>query len=417
MNDSEHDARILDKDLGRAIEAGRLSAGGEPDLLPSSGWDQATRRRFLASTVATVGPLFAGGAVLPKAGARAAATVTRAEHDWGALRRRIKGKVVTADAPDFAAVRSALVWNKIKPDRSPDAIVRVKNEHDVVEAVNFARENGLQVVVRGGGHTWCGLAVRHGGITIDLSALSESRIDVTRRTAAIQPVISNRELARRLGEHGLAFPVGHCPTVKAGGYLLNGGMSWNMAHWGPACLSVEAVEFVTADGKLIKASATEHQDLFWAARGCGPGMFAVATRFHLKCYPLPRAIAASNYYFSLNDLKEAVDEVVAAGRKMPDTVELSIFLVKAPPELAEACIDHKGKLCMVSAVAFGMTREESKAALAPLEKGAMVKKALARSFNKPSSFEQLAIASGETWPENHRNFARTNAPKPDLPTC
>src|SRR4051812_21260762 len=273
---------------------------------------------------------------MPDGGERAGATATHAEPDWGALRRRIEGEVVPANAPDFAAARSALVWNRIKPDRSLDVIVRVGNERDVVEAVNFARENGLKVVARGGGHTWCGLAVRHGGMTIDLSALSESRIDGAGRTAVIQPVISNRELARRLGEHGLAFPIGHCPTVKAGGYLLNGGMSWNMGRWGPACLSVEAVEFVTADGKLIKASADEHQDLFWAARGCGPGMFAVATRFHLKCYPLPRAIAASTYDFSLDDLRDVADDVVALGRRMPDNVELSIFLIKAPTELAEA---------------------------------------------------------------------------------
>ena len=391
-------------DPGPGRESGRSTEGGRPTPSPSSGWDQATRRRFLASTVAAAGSLFAGGPVLPGAGARAGAAATHGEIDWSSLRRRIEGEVLPANAPDFAAVRSALVWNKLKPDRSPDVIVRVKNECDVIEAINFARENRLKVVARGGGHTWCGLAVRQGGMTIDLSALSESRIDATRRTAVIQPVISNRELARRLGEHGLAFPIGHCPTVKAGGYLLNGGMSWNMSHWGPACLSVEAVEFVTADGKLIKASATEHQDLYWAARGCGPGMFAVATRFHLKCYPLPRAIATSNYSFSLHDLKEVVDEVVALGRKMPDTVELSIFLIKAPTELAGACKDHNGKMCMVSAVAFGMTRGESEAALAPLDQGTMVKKALARTFNEPSNFEQLAIASGETWPENHRNL-------------
>src|SRR4051812_14516384 len=296
---------------------------------------------------------------MPDGGERAGATATHAEPDWGALRRRIEGEVVPANAPDFAAARSALVWNRIKPDRSLDVIVRVGNERDVVEAVNFARENGLKVVARGGGHTWCGLAVRQGGMAIDLSALGESRIDETTRTAAIQPVISNRELARRLGEHGLAFPIGHCPTVKAGGYLLNGGMAWNMGHWGPACLSVEAVDFVTADGKLLKASATEHQDLYWAARGCGPGMFAVATRFHLNCYPLPKAILTSTYYYSLGDLREAVDDVVARGRQMPEIVELSIFLIRAPTRLADECGDYRGKLCMVTAVAFGMTQEES----------------------------------------------------------
>lgn len=374
--------------------------------------EQFTRRGFLATMFAAAGSRFLGRRVMAnERGPDEANFSAGADRDWEALRRRIKGTVVTPDAADFSAVREEMVWNRIKPDRSPDVIVRVKDVQDVVEAVNFARENGLKVVNRGGGHTWCGLSLRNGGMTIDLAALSESTIDEAARTAVIQPVISNRELARRLGEHHLAFPIGHCPTVKAGGYLLNGGMSWNMGHWGPACLSVEAIEFVTADGKQVKASANENPDLFWAARGCGPGMFAVATRFHLKCYPLPKAITTSTYFYSLHDLKEAADEVVALGRQMPDFVELSIFLIKAPPELADRCKDHNGKLCMVVGVAFGMTREESEAALAPLERGDVVKKALGKTLNEPSTFDQLAIASGVTWPENHRNLCENQCSK------
>lgn len=373
--------------------------------------DRATRRRFIASILAAAGSLFRKSTVMAETNRLEPVVSAPKQVDWDALRRRIKGAVVTATAPDFAAVRSEMVWNQIKPNRSPDVIVRVKDENDVIEAVKFARDNKMKIVLRGGGHTWCGLSVRNGGMTIDLSGLNESTIDEATRTALIQPVISNRELARRLGEHNLAFPIGHCPTVKAGGYLLNGGMSWNMGHWGPACLSVDAVEFVTADGTLIKASASEHPDLYWAARGCGPGMFAVATRFHLRCYPLPRAITSSTYYYSLDDLREAADEVVELGRRMPDIVELSIFLIKAPPELAGRCKAHNGKLCMVVAVAFGMTREESEAALAPLEQGVVVKKALSRVLNAPSSFEQLAIASGETWPENHRNLCENQCSK------
>jgi FAD/FMN-containing dehydrogenase len=304
-----------------------------------------------------------------------------------------------------------MVWNNLKPNRSPDVIVKVKNDQDVVEAVNFARENGLKVVVHGGGHTWCGLAVRNGGMTIDLSELTESKIDKVSQTAIIQPVISNRELARRLGEYDLAFPIGHCPTVKASGYLLNGGMSWNMGHWGPACLSVEAIDFVTADGKMVKASATEHADLFWAARGCGPGMFAVATRFHLKCYPLPKAITGSTYFYSLKDLKEVVEEVTALGRKMPDFVELSIFLKNAPPELADQCKEYNGKVCMIAAVAFGTTKSEAESALAVLEGGTMVKKALSKTLNEASSFEKLSDASGASWPENHRNLCENQCSK------
>jgi len=169
--------------------------------------------------------------------------------NWDVLRKRIKGTVVTAAEPTFSVARAAMVWNKIKPDRSPQVIVTAKNDNDVVAAVNFARENGLKVVIHGGGHTWCGLAVRN---DVDLSTLNESTIDKASCTALIQPAISNRELASRLGEYDLAFPIGHCPTVKASGYLLNGGMSWNMSEWGPACLSILAVECVTADGNMTQ---------------------------------------------------------------------------------------------------------------------------------------------------------------------
>jgi FAD/FMN-containing dehydrogenase len=331
--------------------------------------------------------------------------------NWEALQSRISGKVVTSAASDFDAVREAMVWNKIKPERSPEVIVKVKNENDVVEAVKFARENGLKVVLHGGGHTWCGLAVRNGGMTIDLSELNEVNIDKAARKAIIQPVISNRDLARKLEEQGLAFPIGHCPTVKAGGYLLNGGMSWNMGQWGPACFSVEAVEFITAEGKKIIASEEEHPDLFWAARGCGPGMFAVATRFHLKCYPLPKAIMTSNYYYSLDDLKEVAEEVTALGWKMPESVELSIFLIKAPENLAYKCKKNNGKICMITAVAFANTVEEGVAALGILEKGKQLQKCLFKSINQPANFESLADASGATWPEHHRNLCENQCSK------
>ena len=293
------------------------------------------RRRFLTATATAVSTFFLAktSAIAQVVGLLASKGAYKsAAINWDALRKSVKGHVVTSTASNFAAVRSAMVWNEIKPDRSPDVIVSVMDDDDVVQAINFARENGLKVVVHGGGHTWCGLAVRNGGMTIDLSQLTKSRIDKDAAKAVIQPILSNRDAARRLSEHGLAFPLGHCPTVKSSGYLLNGGMSWNMGHWGPACFSVEAIEFVTADGKKVTASAAEHPDLFWAARGCGPGMFAVATRFHLKCYQLPKAMMSSLYYYSLDDLEDAARDAVDIGwHQMPETVELSIFLIKGAP--------------------------------------------------------------------------------------
>src|SRR5262249_23800499 len=154
--------------------------------------------------------------------------------------------------------------------------------------------------------------------------------------------------------------------------------------------------------KKIVASENEHADLFWAARGAGPGMFAVATRYHLKCYPLPKAIMTSSYYYSLDILSDVVKEVTTLGWQMPSIVELSIFLIKAPPELVHLCNETNGKLCMVTAVAFADSKQEGMEALQVLEKGKFVAKALAKNLYEDSNFEKLSEVSGITWPEQHR---------------
>src|SRR5580700_438360 len=97
--------------------------------------------------------------------------------NWDALQKRIKGTVISSSDTNFTTTKAAMVWNEVKPLRSPDVIVTVKNDDDVVEAIHFARKNKLRVVVHGGGHAWCGLAVRHGGMTIDLSELTVSAVD------------------------------------------------------------------------------------------------------------------------------------------------------------------------------------------------------------------------------------------------
>lgn len=333
--------------------------------------------------------------------------------EWQELKNKLRGKLIVAEDPNFSSLVDAMVWNNIKPDRKPDAIVTAKEEQDIIETVNFARKNRLKVSVHGGGHTWCGLAVRNGGIIIDLSLFNEVTVNQSAQTAIIQPVISNKDLSQLLGKHNLAFPIGHCPTVKAGGYLLSGGMSWNMSHWGPACMSVDAIEFVLANGKKIIANKQEHADLFWAARGGGPGMFAVATRFHLKCYSLPSAIMASDYYYSLDDLAEVAKEVVALGSKMPSFVELSIFLNSAPEHLVDKCKNRNGKLCYISAVAFANSKEEGEKALSILEKGKLVSKCLYKSINQPSSFKRLADIAGVAFPEDHRNFCENQCSETD----
>jgi len=325
--------------------------------------------------------------------------------DIVAIRRRIEGEVIGSGDPHYEAIRAEMLWNQVRPDRRPDAIVRAKHEPDVVEAVRCAREQGLQVVARGGGHSWCGLALRRGGMLIDLSRLTEVTIDAPARTAAIQPSISNRDLMRQLSAHGLAFPVGHCPTVKASGFLLSGGIGWNSHHWGPACMNVEAADLVTAQGQLVRASEQENADLFWAARGGGAGLPAVATRYHLRLSPLPPAIRSSVSYYPLERVGEVGAWLGGVTDRLPSYVELTVFLVSAPPALAARCASSGGKVCMVAGTVFASSPEDAAMALAPLDTCPV--ECLARTANEPTPFESLFDTAGSLWPENHRYQAET----------
>jgi FAD/FMN-containing dehydrogenase len=188
------------------------------------------------------------------------------------LQSRIEGKVTIATDAGYEHLRREIIWKHQTPARYPQLVVQVATEHDVIEVVRFARANRMKIAVRGGGHSWVGFSLRDGSVLIDLGRLDQIAIDREARTAAIQPAVTGRVLNRQLAAHGLAFPVGHCPTVPLSGFLLNGGLGWNFNGWGPACFSVEAANVVTADGKLAVANQEHHADLLWAIRGAGAGL-------------------------------------------------------------------------------------------------------------------------------------------------
>ncbi len=283
-------------------------------------------------------------------------------------------------------------------------MVRVNDEQDVIAAIQFARENKLKVVVRGGGHNWCQPTLRDGGMLIDLSELNKViSIDVDGRRAVVQPVVSNRDVQKVLNDKGLAFPSGHCPQVKLSGYLLGGGMSWNQGVWGSGSESVEAIELVTADGKLITANKDEHPEYFWAARGSGSGFFGVVTRYHLKLHPLPKAIHGSTYYYSMDDAAAVAGWLGENAASISPAVELSLFLLEAPADLKEKTAGQGGKVAMVTATAFTDSAEDAKTLLKPLEDCPSLSKCLSRSFATPLVFEEMFDLSGAIWPEGLRN--------------
>src|SRR6476661_3854692 len=305
-----------------------------------------SRRGFVKGTAAA-----AGGLLLGRTGR--AENLKGAPMDIEALRKACKGVLATQGDTNFTELIHGDLWNRLIPRRAPQIVIRVKDEQDVIAAIRFARENKLKVVVRGGGHNWCQPTLRNGGLIIDLSELNKViSIDVGARKAVVQPIISNREVQKVLNVKGLAYPSGHCPQVKLSGYLLGGGMSWNQGVWGSGSESVEAIELVTAEGKLITASKGENAEYFWAARGSGSGFFGVVTRYHLKLYPLPKAIHGSTYYYSMADAAAVGAWLGKNAAKISPAIELSLFLREAPTDLKEKTAAQGGKLAMVTATAF-----------------------------------------------------------------
>ncbi|NNN32345.1 FAD-binding oxidoreductase [Streptomyces sp. S3(2020)] len=218
-----------------------------------------------------------------------------------------RDRLLRRGEPAYERARLDAVWNERKPDRHPDVIVLAESERDVVAAVRLARSEGLAIGIRSGGHSWVGNGVRDGGMLLDLSRLADITVDPAQRTAAVQPAVTGPALLEQLAPHGLFFPTGHAPTVGVGGFLLGGGYGWDSRRLGPACLSIEAVDVVLADGTLVHATDDTHPDLLWAARGSGPGFFGVVTRFHLNLHDLPRRILRTAHTYPL----DLLDEVLA----------------------------------------------------------------------------------------------------------
>ncbi|MFC3573380.1 FAD-binding oxidoreductase [Streptomyces yaanensis] len=318
---------------------------------------------------------------------------------------------VRRDDADYEDVRRSVLWNELVPARFPDVIVRPASAHEVVEAVRLARSQGLRVAMRSGGHSWCVSPLRDGGMLIDLSGLRTCTVDPASATATVQPGTTGQELTSELGRHGLAFPAGHCGSVAVGGYLLSGGLGWNSGVRGPACADVHEIEAVTADGEPVTCSEREHPDLFWAARGAGPGFFAAVTAFRLRLYRQPGAITRTTWTFSLADVAEVMDWATGAASGLSPNVELSFSLGTADPGTTPG-----RKVVTVTGTAFASTREEADAFLGPLRSCPLAERSLARQLDAPMTFRTLYEGSAALWPPDHRYAADTLWSDADFPT-
>jgi len=279
--------------------------------------DVGSRRQFLAAA----GQLAAGSALAPSLVFASAASAS-----GDAMRLSVAQQYARGQS-GYELQRIGAVWQASKPARYPDLIVQARSEADVVEVLRYARARHTTVAVKGGGHNYTASYLRNGGILLDVSNLREVDVDTSHALVHAQPGIRAAELCERLRTHGLAFPLAHSANVPIGGYLLGGGMGWNGESWGRmACFRVRALDVVTAAGERLTINERSHPDLYWAARGAGPGFCAVATRFHLEAFAYPRGMRAAAYTFPIEKAASVAHWLhELASRRIPN-LELTMAL-------------------------------------------------------------------------------------------
>src|SRR5271165_1822632 len=220
------------------------------------------------------------------------------------------GTVIRPHEAEYDAARA--IWNAMH-DRRPALIARPRSAPDVAAAIRHARAEGLLIAVRGGGHSMPGHSVCDDGIVIDLRALNEVRVDPRARTAAIGGGTLLGEVDRATQQHGLVLPAGVVSHTGAGGLTLGGGVGRLMRRYGLTIDSLLSAEVVTADGEILRASADEHAELFWALRG-GGGNFGIVTEFEFALHELSELTILATFH----PLEQARQVIERGRREMAD---------------------------------------------------------------------------------------------------
>jgi hypothetical protein len=299
---------------------------------------------------------------------------------------RIHGALIRPEDASYEDARVGRVFNGRKPQRFPSAVLFAESIDDVIAGIRLARENGWTISVRSGGHSWAGWSVCDGALLMDLGRMREMTYDAQTGIVTASPAVTGGELNQYLAPFGVFFPGGHCPDVGLGGFLLQGGMGWNTRGWGWACERITAMDIVTAEGNLVHADAHDNADLFWAARGSGPGFFAIVVRFYLRPRPRPRALTRSTFVYPLGAYDDVMHWLHGIHASIASSVELVAIGLQVPVQnIDRSQLQHS---LIVHAVCMADTPEEAREALTPLESCPALSQALARDICVPTSFEK-----------------------------
>jgi FAD/FMN-containing dehydrogenase len=318
----------------------------------------------------------------------------------------LEGRTIGPGDADYDAAR-ATFYGGI--DKRPRAIVRVANADDVAKVVSFARDGGIELAVRSGGHSATGLCLSDGGVVIDLHDLRAVEIDPATRTVWAGTGITAVELAKALDAHDLALSFGDTGSVAIGGLVTGGGVGYLVRKHGLTIDSVIAAEVVTADGKVRRIDAKAEPDLFWAIRG-GGGNFGVVTRFQFKAAPLGECFGGM---FMIPATPETVRRFIELSEQAPEELSTIANVMAAPPMPFLPAETH-GKLVIFALVLYAGPPKDGERVLAPLRQIAtplvdMVKAMRYHEIYPPDDPSYHPIG------ENHNMFIdRVDAPTAEL---
>ncbi|MFN8558999.1 MAG: FAD-binding oxidoreductase [Dehalococcoidia bacterium] len=277
-----------------------------------------------------------------------------------ALRLRLRGPLIAPTHDDYDRARTAY-WSHV--NRRPALIVRAQDEVDVIAAVEYARDTGAPLAVRSGGHGFAGHGLVDDGIVIDLSAMKALRIDPVRRIARVQPGRTWLDYAEQAQAYGLATTSGDVGSVGVGGLTVGGGVGWMVRKYGLTIDHLRSVEVVTADGRLLRASADEHADLFWAVRG-GGGNFGVLTALELRLEPAG-TILGGGVFYPATDGARLIRAAAAYAAQAPDELTTMVMVMRAPA-LPFIPAERVGDLVALVAFCYVGDLAEGERVVAPL---------------------------------------------------
>ena len=239
----------------------------------------------------------------------------------------LRGEIIKPGDANYDEVRK--IWNAMI-DRRPALIVKVASADDVQAAIKFARENNLDITIRGAGHNIAGNSICNDGLVIDFSVMKKVRVDAVKKIALVEPGVTLKDFDAEVQKYGLATPVGINSTTGIAGLTLGGGFGWLTRKYGFTVDNLLSAEVITVDGKKLRASENENSDLFWAIRG-GGGNFGVVTEFEFKLHAVGPEILGGLLVFPFKQAKSILEKYRNFIPTTPTEFNVWVVMRKAPP--------------------------------------------------------------------------------------